>query len=128
MSDFVESVKRFSKHLTSDIGTMIKDHQHKKIEFQDLVYLIMSHEKTRISSRLLLKNVYTTYVLHLFPYSLHLETKGDNHPIILQMKISSQEKKIFVWNSYNNQKGKAISVPKPLAAELISLQQSENLH
>jgi hypothetical protein len=116
MTEFVEKIRSLSKHVSSDISTMIKDHLHEKIEFHELVALIKGHEKTKYSRRQLLGNVYTIYTLNLFPFSLHLEMKGESNPFILQLTISSQEKQVFSYNSYEDKskKSKMIPLPKPL--------------
>ncbi|WP_421384906.1 hypothetical protein ACOJQI_09085 [Bacillus salacetis] len=130
MKDFIGRVKRFSKHLTDDIETLVKNHNTEKVHIQELLPLIIGHEETKISTQDLLGNVYNTYQLDLFPYYLHLETKGKDNTFILQMTLSSQDKEIFSFKSYDEttRSHKLIPVPQPLLESLKLHQEKKILH
>ncbi|WP_409253946.1 hypothetical protein V1502_08625 [Bacillus sp. SCS-153A] len=127
MNHFVDKIKDFSKNVTGDIGNIIRDYNVEKVDFEEILSLIIRHEKTMHSSQTLLGNKYNTYELHLFPYYLHLETKGKMNESILQLKIHSQEKELYSYRSYNDkpQKQKAIHVPEHL---LLDLKRSQHFH
>ncbi|TYS17628.1 hypothetical protein FZC78_07135 [Rossellomorea vietnamensis] len=120
MNEFIERIKTFSKHLTHDFEEMIHDHSSEKIPFTNMPALIKRHDKTKHTSHKLLENVFHTYELDLFPYFLQLETKGDRDEFILQLTISSQEKTIYSYRSYEESaaKQKPVSIPAPLWEKL----------
>ncbi|EDL65859.1 hypothetical protein [Bacillus sp. SG-1] len=130
MNDFVAKIKDFSKHVSEDIGTIMKDFNNEKVEFADMVSLIIRHEKTTHMSQTLLGSVYNTYQLHLFPYYLHLETKGKMNESILQLMLHSQERELYCYRSYEakSQKPKIVPVPEPLINLLKTNQHSNKLH
>ncbi|MGD6803701.1 hypothetical protein FZC79_00285 [Rossellomorea vietnamensis] len=120
MNEFIERIKTFSKHLTHDIEEMIHDHSSEKIPFTDMPAIIIEHPKTKHTCQKLLENVFHTYELNLFPYFLQLETKGERSEFILQLTISSQEKTIYSYRSYEESaaRRKPVSIPAPLWEEL----------
>ncbi|MGM0844736.1 MAG: hypothetical protein ACQEUT_07135 [Bacillota bacterium] len=130
MNEFIEKIKTFSTHLTNDISAMIQEHTNEKIPFSEMAVLIIGHEKTKHTTQLLLQNSYHTYELNLFPYFLKLETKGEKNDFILQLTVSSQEKKIFSYNSYDGStlNLNPISIPKSLLQELKSPSPSRKIH
>lgn len=130
MNDFVAKIKDFSKHVSEDIGTLMKDFNNEKVEFTDMVSLIISHEKTTHTSQTLLGNVYNTYQLQLYPYYLHLETKGKMNESILQLMLHSQERDLYCYRSYDakSKNSKAVPAPEPLINLLKTNQHSNQLH
>lgn len=129
MNEFIERIKVFSKHLTHDIEEMIHP-SSEKIPFTDMLALIKRHDKTKHTCQKLLENVFHTYELDLFPYFLQLETKGDRNEFILQLTISSQEKTIYSYRSYEESasRQKPVSIPSPLWEELKYPFTSEVVH
>jgi hypothetical protein len=130
MTDLVERIRSFSKHLRDDIGTMLKEHQTEKIDFQEMTALVIGHEKTKHTSRNLLGTIYNTYQLNLFPYFIHLETKGRSDTFTLQLTLSTQEKELFSFKSYDevNRNKKMVPVPEPLLEHLKQKQEAKILH
>ncbi|WP_113930115.1 hypothetical protein [Bacillus sp. P14.5] len=130
MNQFIERIKAFSKNLTYDIADAIHEHTSEKIPFSDISEAITSHEKTKHTMKKLLENVYHSYELDLSPYFIKLETKGEQNEFILQLTISSQEKMIYSFRSYDESPAyqEIISVPAPLWEKINDPLTQKNIH
>ncbi|MBU9719957.1 MULTISPECIES: hypothetical protein [Bacillaceae] len=100
MSEFLDKLGMFSKHLGEGVSKLFKHGEKRNIRIWELASFIFDHPDTRKTTQELLGLVFNEYRLTIGPISLKLETKGENDEHILELLAMEQGEELFSFKSY----------------------------